>query len=115
MNTNLNYGYFDHERLDVYQVALEFLRWVAARQKYFKGYAWLKDQINRASSSVVLNIAEGAGQRTPGAKKRHYRISLASSAECDSCLAVIDAFELFETQEGRVLNARVAAMLNKMT
>ncbi|MBI2378131.1 MAG: four helix bundle protein, partial [Deltaproteobacteria bacterium] len=51
---------FDHEELDVYVAALDFL--VAADaviELLPRGRGHLADQLHRASTSIVLNIAEG--------------------------------------------------------
>src|SRR5262245_23789890 len=41
----------------------------------------LRGQLRRASSSVVLNIAEGFGSRARGVKRRHYEIARGSTVE----------------------------------
>ena len=50
----------EHERLDVYHVALDFLAFahqvIAALPR---GRSHLADQLTRASTSIVLNLAEG--------------------------------------------------------
>ena len=46
----------------------------------------LKDQLDRASSSVALNLAEGSGRSTPKDKKRFYHIALGSLRESQSIL-----------------------------
>lgn len=54
---------FDHEKLDVYTVALDFV--VLANgvvEGLPRGRSHLADQLTRASISIVLNIAEGAGK-----------------------------------------------------
>ena len=51
----------DAERLDVYRVAREFDVF-AERILPRRGCASLRDQLQRASSSTVLNIAEGCGR-----------------------------------------------------
>ena len=54
---------FDHEKLDVYQVALRFV--VAANdvsQALPRGRSHLADQLQRAATSIILNLAEGAGE-----------------------------------------------------
>ena len=64
----------DHERLDVYDLALEFL--VLANgiiEGLPRGRSHLADQFTRASLSIVLNLAEGAG--------KHSRLELAQSCE----------------------------------
>jgi four helix bundle protein len=49
----------------------------------------LRDQIRRASASVLLNIAEGAGYRSPRAQSRHYIIARASLAETLAALRLL--------------------------
>jgi four helix bundle protein len=46
----------------------------------------LRDQLYRAMDSVVLNVAEGAAQRTVAAKNRHYAIARASAWEAAAAL-----------------------------
>jgi four helix bundle protein len=66
------------ERLDVYQVAIEFRR--ALKNEVLPHCsADLRDQLERASSSIVLNIAEGAGRWQ--AKKRFFEIARGSACE----------------------------------
>jgi hypothetical protein len=54
---------FDHERLEVYGTAVQFVV-VANRimQSLPKGRSYIADQFRRAAASIVLNIAEGAGE-----------------------------------------------------
>jgi hypothetical protein len=53
---------FTFEKLDVYQRAFVFSQKVLAITKETKShYSWC-DQFSRAATSVVLNIAEGAGR-----------------------------------------------------
>ena len=49
----------------------------------------LRDQIRRASASVLLNIAEGAGYRSSRAQSRHYIIARASLAETLAALRLL--------------------------
>ena len=62
---------FDHGRLDVYQVAIKFV--VTANdivENLPRGQSHLADQLQRASTSVPLNIAEGAGETSAKEKAR---------------------------------------------
>ena len=53
----------DHERLDVYRLALEFLVFSnEVVEGLPRGRGHLRDQLMRASTSIVLNLAEGAGK-----------------------------------------------------
>ena len=76
----------------------------------------LRDQLHRASTSVMFNIAEGADEYSLGDKARFYRIARRSAGECD---AVLDAVELrgfarAETRDARALLREIGAMLNAM-
>jgi four helix bundle protein len=109
---------FDHEKLDAYQRAVEFLDLVdRILEATPKGRAHLKDQLDRAATSVVLNIAEGAGEFSPRDKRRFYRMARRSATEC---AAVLDIFSrrnhpATETlQEARALLVRVVSMLVRM-
>jgi hypothetical protein len=51
--------YFDHEELDVYQEAISFCGWVGKFLSSISAKAAAKDQPDRASTSIPLNIAEG--------------------------------------------------------
>ena len=49
----------------------------------------LKDQLKRASLSIVLNIAEGAGKYSKNDKKNFYVISKGSVNECVAILRIL--------------------------
>ena len=56
----------------------------------------IKDQLSRASLSVVLNLAEGSGKSTPKDRARFYRISLGSFRECQSVLDLVNRQDLLD-------------------
>ena len=68
----------DAERLDVYRVALEFQA-LAAAVPLGRGLRELRDQLDRASTSIVLNIAEGAGRRGGADRARFFAIARGSA------------------------------------
>ena len=73
---------FDQERLDVYQAAIEFV--ILSEQileELSRGRAYLVDQLQRAASSIALNIAEGAGEYARYEKHRFYRILKRSATD----------------------------------
>jgi hypothetical protein len=57
------------ERLDVYRVALEFQA-LASSILLPHGRRELRDQLDRAALSIVLNTAEGAGRTGAADKKK---------------------------------------------
>lgn len=52
---------FDHEKLNVYQAAVNFVAWVDGVLDYLPKSVAVCNQLDRASTSVPLNIAEETG------------------------------------------------------
>ena len=109
---------FEHERLDVYQAAIQFLVQAdSIAGELPRGRSYLADQLRRAASSISFNIAEGAGEFAAADKARFYRIARRSATESaailDACrvLALVDEVS---SQVGRGLLLRVVAMLTAM-
>ena len=109
---------FDHDRLDVYGVAIEFVGLAdAIVERLPRGRAYLADQLHRASMSVPLNIAEGAGEYSKKDKARFYRMGLRSATECAAILDVCRKLKLAEAERldaGRALLLRSVAMLTRL-
>jgi len=104
----------DAERLDVYAVALQFqgLAVLASRAD-----SVVRDQLRRASLSCVLNIAEGAGQRSRPQKRRFYAIARGSAMECAAVLDVLRSGAVAsapEPRQGRSLLVRMVQMLTRL-
>src|SRR5690242_1433254 len=51
--------------------------------------AFLKDQFTRASSSIVLNLAEGSGKTSPRDRARFFEYAYASTKECQAILCLL--------------------------
>src|SRR4051812_33596221 len=79
---------FDHERLDVYRVAREFIV-VATKLLTRKMSRELHDQFDRASMSILFNIGEGAGKTAKADKQRFYEIARGSTTEAATQLDVM--------------------------
>ena len=80
---------FDHEKLCAYQEAVEFCGWAGSLIESLNGKLAVKDQLDRASTSVVLNIAEGNGKRSAADRCRFLDIARGSAVECAACLDVL--------------------------
>ena len=104
------------ERLDVYRLALEFL---AQANDFGRGRmaAALRDQLDRASASIVLNIAEGAGRVSGRDKARFYSIARGSAMECAAILDILARQGRMDADahaHGRHLILRIVQMLSKL-
>jgi four helix bundle protein len=109
---------FDHERLDVYHVALDFLALADdVVQQLPRGRSHLADQLTRASTSIVLNLAEGTGKFSRPDKRRYYLTSSGSATESAAILDVCLRLKLVDPQvheRGKGLLERVVSMLVKL-
>jgi four helix bundle protein len=76
-------------QLRVYHLALDLCDEVEAIVKQARCAPSLKDQVLRCAHSVVLNIAEGAGNMSPGKKTYHYQLANGESWECIAGLRLI--------------------------
>jgi len=81
---------FDFEKFDVYKKAKSFTKEISD----FLDTLSLKnskiiDQLSRASLSIPLNIAEGAGRYSKADKKNFYVIARGSVFECVALLDII--------------------------
>ena len=105
------------ERLDVYRVALEFRHSLRILDTV-RNISALRDQIFRASDSIVLNIAEGAGRIARADKRRHYSYALGSAMECGAALALLHArgaLREIAYLERRMMIIRVIQMLYRLS
>lgn len=79
---------FDFEKFEVYKKAKGFVKEISGLIADIKGvHPRIIDQLQRASLSIPLNIAEGAGRYTKADKRNFYIIARGSIFEC---VAVID-------------------------
>ena len=82
---------FDHEKLGVYRAALSFIEWLEPLlQKLPKSLA-VTDQLDRASTSIPLNIAEGNGKFTGADRCRFFDHARGSALESAAALDVLVA------------------------
>ena len=106
----------DCERLDAYRVAVE-VQLLAASIGSGRRLGALRDQLDRASVSVVLNIAEGSEGFTPAEKAHFYLIARGSAMECLAALSLLRARSLATPavyRRSRSLPKRIVAMLTRL-
>src|SRR5213083_1828777 len=90
--------HFDHEKLDVYQEAIAFCGWVGEFIAAISAKAAAKDQLDRASTSIPLNIAEGNGKFSAKDRARFLEMARGSALECAACLDVLFVRKLASEQ-----------------
>jgi four helix bundle protein len=83
--------WFDHEKLEVYQEAIAFIAWLSALLEGMSRLGDVKDQLDRASVSASLNIAEGNGKFTLKDRCHFFDIAHASALECAAGLDILVA------------------------
>ena len=105
----------DADRLDVYRLAVNAQVQIALILP--RCTPVLRDQLERASVSFVLNIAEGAGRYSRGEKRRHYSSAHGSAVESAAVLDLLVARGLAsadECQPIRALLVRVIQMIVRL-
>lgn len=83
--------YFDHEKLAAYQLSIELVAWVTDILENIPKSLAVCDQLDRASTSIPLNIAEGNGKFTPPDRCRYFDNARGSALECAAALDVLVA------------------------
>ena len=110
--------YFDFEKLDVYQASIEVVVLIDKITSDFpRGRAYLTDQLQRAGTSISLNIAEGSGEFSVNEKSRFYRMAKRSATETAAILEVSKRLNIIQEefyQLTRELLTRIVMMLTKM-
>src|SRR5438874_2061514 len=110
---------FDHEKLDVYQLSLQFIAWVSplieeAKQTAAGKSSEVRDQLDRASLSALLNIAEGNGKRQRQIRAKFFDDARGSGTECAGCLDALVAKRAVTEErilDGKKLLVRIVSML----
>ena len=87
---------FDFEKLEVYQKAKLFHLKIASYLEQTTLSSSERDQLKRASMSIVLNIAEGSGRFTKPDKRNFYVIARGSVFET---VAILDLLQTLNSLE----------------
>ena len=83
--------WFDHEKLEVYREAIAFIAWLSEMLEGAVRVGDVKDQLDRASTSIPLNISEGNGKYNPKDRCRFFDTAHGSALECAAGLDVLVA------------------------
>ncbi len=108
---------YDHHRLRVYDEARAFLSWRTSIGRRLPRNSDLADQLTRAATSIVLNIAEACGEFSGAERVRFFRIARRSATECDAVLDILESLGLeppAALAPGRAILSRTTAMLTRL-
>jgi four helix bundle protein len=106
--------YFDHERLDVYQESIAFCGWVGDLLTDVTTKAAAKDQLDRASTSLPLNIAEGNGKFSDADRSRFLEIARGSALECAACLDGLVVRKLISAERSVPAKEQLVRVVNML-
>jgi len=113
---------FDHERLEVYKLQLQFIGWVTDLLEEMEQHGARKTRevcrhLDEGSVSVLLNIAEGNGKRQRQIRAKFFDDARGSATECAACLDALvakHACAMDRVQPGKTMLERVVSMLTKL-
>ena len=109
---------FDHERLDVYRLSIDYVAFSFLNAKGMSGNnRHARDQWLRAAQSIPLNIAEGNGKQSLKDKNRFFEIARGSALECAAIhdvLRVCDAIDNDLNCRGKSDLKRIVLMLTRL-
>jgi four helix bundle protein len=106
--------FFDHEKLDVYQESIAFCGWVGEFLGTATAKAAAKDQLDRASTSIPLNIAEGNAKFSDADRARFLEIARGSALECAACLDVLVARKFIAAGEVVLPKEQLVRIVNML-
>ena len=81
----------DHEKLEVCQASLAFVAWLEPILQKLPKSLSVTGQLDRASTSIALNIAEGNGKFTGADRCRYFDNARGSALESAAALDVLVA------------------------
>ena len=113
---------FDHERLDVYRVLVQFNAWASAlieetKLEHGSKVTAVCDHLDRAALSAVLNTAEGNGKWHPKLRAKFLADARGSATECAACLDILVAKQCCtdaRIDDGKEMLLRIVAMHSRM-
>ena len=106
--------YFDHEKLDICRESIAFCRWVGEFLHTIGAKAAAKDQLDRASTSIPLKIAEANGKFSARDRARFFEVAHASALECAACLDVLLVRKLAHEEQVVCAKQRLARIVQML-
>jgi four helix bundle protein len=105
---------FDHEKLDVYQEAIASCGWVGRFLDKVSGKTAAGDQLDRASTTIPLNIAEGNGKFSARDRARFIEIARGSALERAASLDVLVARRFTAAEDVHAAQERLVRLVQML-
>ena len=105
---------FDHEKLNVYQTSIKFVVWLQDILEYIPKKHAVHNQLDRSSTSIVLNIAEGNGKYSNRDRCRYFDIARGSTLESAAAIDILSAKTLIKLEDaefGKEMLREIVSML----
>lgn len=105
---------FDHEKLEVYQHSLRFVAWAGELLDLLPKTPAAHNQLDRASTSIPLNIAEATAKTTVPDRCRYFDTARGSAVECAACLDVLVMRKILTPEDantGKTLLLPIVSMM----
>jgi four helix bundle protein len=105
---------FDHEKLRVYNASLEFLSWLSGILERVPVKLAVHDHLDRSSTSIPLNIAEGNGKFSAPDRCKYFDIARGSALECAAALDALVAKGILpetDARRGKEISLTIVSML----
>ena len=109
---------FGHEDLDVYQAALQLVAWLESMFTEFSCSVDLLSKLDKSTTGIVLNIAEGNGRFSGTDQAKFLGIAYRSTVQSASLVDLATAnnsADASRVENGRELLRRIAAMLASLS
>ncbi len=114
----MNEPTFDHDRLDVYRLSIDYVAFSYRIAKTLSGvHRPARDQWLRVAQSIPLNIAEGNGKQSLKDKNRFFEIASGSALECAAIHDVLRVCGVIDDESnhcGKSDLKRIVSMLTRL-
>jgi four helix bundle protein len=106
--------WFDHEKLEVYREAIALIAWLSELLETLERPGDVRDQLDRASTSIALNIAEGNGKFSPRDRCKFFDTAHASALECAAGLDILVAKRKVTPEQIRLGKERLQGIVRML-
>jgi four helix bundle protein len=106
---------FSHEKLHVYHKAIDFIVWTQPIIEILPTKLAARDQLDRASTSMPLNIAEGNVKFSIADRARYVQTATGSAVESAACLDVLRAQGKIDTATVEAGKQQLEEMVRMLT